>query len=91
MWKKIINLCGSYSFMAALLTLYAFIIGAATFLESGYDAVSVKELIYTSWWFIAIQGILIINFIFIAARQNLWQQRKYGTLLLHYGFVVILV
>lgn len=91
MYKKIIKFCGSYGFMAALLVVYAFVIGCATFLESSFDAISIKELIYTSWWFIAIQILMIINFILIASHRSLWKQRKYGTLLLHYGFVVILI
>lgn len=91
MYKKIITFCGSYGFMASLLVIYSVAIGCATFLESAFDAVSIKELIYTSWWFIAIQTLLILNFIMIASKQRLWKQQKYGTLLLHYGFVVILI
>lgn len=88
--KKIIQIVGSAHTMAVLLILYAAALGAATFVEHSTSTAFAREWFYNSWWMFCLQGLLAANFIAMASRFKLYSQRKWGVLLLHYGFVVIL-
>ena len=76
--------------MIVELSLYAFLLAIATFLESRQGTPIARALIYNAWWFYLLQGLLILNFIGLSLRFGLWKQRKYGVLILHYGFAVVL-
>ena len=89
--NRFIETISSNIFMVSLLLIYAFIIAGATFFESSYDTISTKNLIYTSWWFISVQFFMAVNFVFMAQKRRLFKQKKWGVLLLHYGFVVMLL
>lgn len=63
---------------------------AATFIESKYGTPVARHWVYDNWIFYILQLLLIVNFVGIAARQHLLRQRKWGTLVFHYAFAVIL-
>lgn len=77
--------------MAVLLLLYGVILGAATFVEHSWGTPLAMAAIYKSWWFFALQALLVLNFVTMAYRLSLWKARRWGVLILHYGFVVILL
>lgn len=89
--KKLIRLLISYRCMAVLLVLYAAILAAATFVESQYGTSVARHWIYDNWLFYLLQLLLIVNFVGIAVRQHLLRQKKWGTLVFHYAFAVILL
>ncbi|MFI3314773.1 MAG: cytochrome c biogenesis protein CcsA [Rikenellaceae bacterium] len=91
MYKKVNNFIGSYLLMSLLVAIYAIVVGVATFVESYQDTISARVLIYNSWWFILIQLVMVLNFCAVAHKRGLVKQKKYGALLLHYGFVAILL
>lgn len=88
MIKKIL---GSGSLMAILMGVYALVLGVATFVEHSQGTPLAMEVIYKAWWFFALQALMVVNFVAMAARMKLWKQKKWGVLLLHYGFVAILL
>ncbi len=91
MVKKIVQYAASYRLMSLLLFIYVVAIAVATFVESFVDTATARSAIYNAWWFIMLQGVMVVNFIAIAQRRALWGQRKWGALMLHYGMVVTLL
>ena len=89
--NKIVDIIGSNIFMISLLFTYALIVAGATIFEKNFDTISTKHLIYTSWWFILLQMLMVVNFVVVAQKRKLVSQKKWGALLLHYGFAVILL
>lgn len=77
--------------MVALIVLYAVALGAATFVEHNYSTATAMEYFYKSWWMFILQGVLAVNFVAMSVVRKLWQQKKWGVIMLHYGFVVILL
>lgn len=76
--------------MATLIILYAIGLAAATFIEDANGTAAAMDTIYKAWWFFALQALMVMNFIAMAAQRKLWKRRKWASLLLHYGFVMIL-
>lgn len=77
--------------MVALFVLYIVAMAAATFVEKGSSTAVAREWFYGSVWFIALQGLLGLNFIAMSIDRKMWQNRRWGLLILHYGFVVALI
>lgn len=91
MLESVKNTLSSYRTMSLLAVIYVVAIAVATFVESFADTVSARVLIYNAWWFIALQLLMVVNFVLIAQRRALFAQRKWGVLTLHYGFVAVLI
>lgn len=76
--------------MVVLLLLYAIGLACATFIESAYGTAIAKEFIYNNIAFFVLQLLLGVNFVGMCWRMRLVGQKKWGVLILHYGFVVVL-
>lgn len=88
--NKIFDTLFSFKFSVVLLAIYGVTMAAATFFEKSTSTVEVFRVFYHSWWFFCVQFLMCVNFIGVAAKMHLLRQRKWGVLMLHYGFVVIL-
>ncbi|MDD3108604.1 MAG: cytochrome c biogenesis protein CcsA [Alistipes sp.] len=73
-----------------LLLLLSVALAGATWLESSMNSEAARAVVYNAWWFLLLLGLLILNFIGVSLRLGLWRRRRWGALLLHYGFAVIL-
>ncbi|MBP7358236.1 MAG: cytochrome c biogenesis protein CcsA [Prevotella sp.] len=74
-----------------IIILYAAIIiimGIATFIEHSKGTMFASTEIYGSWWFCALWGILTAAAVFFLIISRI---RKFGTILLHASFVIILI
>lgn len=89
--NKIFGIVSSRWMMIILVGLYAFSLGLATFIENSKGTIMAKELIYNNICFFVLQFLLVINFIAITIRMKMLSQKKWGVLILHYGFVIILI
>ncbi|MDR1332449.1 MAG: cytochrome c biogenesis protein CcsA [Tannerella sp.] len=76
--------------MVVLLALFAVGLAAATFIENTYGTTLAKVLIYYSPLFFFIQLLLIVNFITVVVVRGLWKLGKWGFLIFHFSFIVIL-
>lgn len=86
--EKIIS---SYRTMLLLLALYAVGLSAATFIEKAQGSTLAKVLIYYSPLFFLLQLLLIANFIAIIRRRQFLKRKRWGMLLLHFSWAVILL
>ena len=88
---NLLKILSSYRTMMALLALYAITMAIATFIEKNRGAEFVKTTIYYSLPFILLHYMLVINFVMITIKHNLLKSRKWGLLLVHFSFIVILL
>lgn len=86
-----IKMFTSWKITLILLVHYVILLGAATFVEKSQGTAIARETVYNNPLFYLLQLILILNFCATAWQLNLWKQRKYGALLLHISFIVILL
>lgn len=77
--------------MVVMLVIYAVAMGIATFVESRYGTPVAKAWIYNNEVFFFLQLLLIVNFVGVAIRQKLLQQRKWATFIFHSAFAVIML
>ncbi|MDR1408112.1 MAG: cytochrome c biogenesis protein CcsA [Tannerella sp.] len=84
------NIFSSYVTMIVLLGLFATGLAAATFIENAYGTTLAKVLIYYSPLFFFIQVLLVINFITVVITRGLWKLKKWGFMVFHFSFIVIL-
>lgn len=89
--EKIKKMIASWQATMILLGLYAVAMAAATFIEAGMGTAMAKAIVYYSWWFFALHVLLIANFVAVSVRLRLFQRRRWGSLMLHYGFAVAIV
>ncbi|MBD9091246.1 MAG: c-type cytochrome biogenesis protein CcsB [Bacteroides oleiciplenus] len=81
----------SWKITLILLVHYVILLAAATFVEKSQGTAIAREVIYNNPLFYLLQLLLILNFCATARQARLWSQRKYGILLLHISFIVILL
>lgn len=89
--KKIFSFLFSTRLMAFLFIVFAIAMAIGTFIENDYNTDTARILVYNAWWFEAIMGIFVINFIGNIKRYQLYKKEKWATLLLHLSFIFILV
>lgn len=90
MKAKLTSLIGSTKTTIVLLLIYAAGLAVATFIEKYHGTVAAKAMIYYSPVFILLQLLLVINFIFVILERNYLKSRKWGLLVSHFAFIVIL-
>ena len=80
----------SYKTMVILLVIYTLGLAMATFVEKSYSTVMAKVLIYYSPLFFLLQFLLVINFLLILFKRRLYKSGKWGFLIIHLSFIIIL-
>lgn len=89
--KTIFKIISSFKMLLILIAVYGVIMGIATFYEKNTSTAEVFTVFYHSWWFIALQLLMCVNFIAISIKLKLLKQKKWGVIISHYGFVIILI
>jgi cytochrome c-type biogenesis protein CcsB len=87
-WVKILS-SGATTFV--LFALYAAGLATATFLEKAYGTMLAKTVIYCSPLFFLLQLLLVANFVLMAFRERRLKLQRWGLLLVHFAFAVILL
>ncbi len=89
--RKISQILFSTRLTAILFLVFAISMAAGTFIEDAYNTVTARALIYNSWWFEAIMGFFLINFIGNIDKYRLLRKEKWATLTLHLAFILIIL
>ena len=87
-FKKVFS---SYVTMIVLLALYAISMAGATLIEKAYGTMLAKVLIYYSPLFFLLQFLLIVNLVMIAIRYHLLRLKRWGFVVVHFAFILILI
>ena len=81
----------SMSLTGALLLIFAITIGAATFIENDFGAASAQAVVYKALWFELLLTLMVVNMIGVIFIRKLYVKEKWGTLLFHVAFIIILL
>ncbi len=88
---KIASLLFSTRLTAVLFVLFPTAMGLGTFLESWYSTDAAKIWIYNAWWFEALLGLMMLNFMGNIINYKLLRKEKWAVLLLHLSFILIIL
>lgn len=88
---KLFKFLFSGAFMGILLTVFAIVIGYATFIENDYDAISAKLIVYNATWFELLLLLMVINFAGMIFTKKLYLKSKLNILIIHIALVIIII
>jgi len=89
--KKITDILFSMQTMGMLILLFAFSIGAATFIENDFGTTGAKALVYSSMWFNILLGLLTINLVGRIFVGKMYRLKKFTIFIFHIAFVIIII
>lgn len=88
--SKTTSIISSYKTTIVLLLIYAFIMAIATLIEKYMGTTASKIIVYYSPFFFLLQLLLVINFICSSIKHGLFTKKKWGFIIVHFAFIVIL-
>ncbi len=94
MLKKIASILFSTRLTGILFIVFAVAMAIGTFLDMQQTTSPTpysRTLVYNAWWFEAIMGLFVVNFIGNIFRYRLLRKEKWATLLIHLSFIFIIV
>ncbi|MBY0523091.1 MAG: cytochrome c biogenesis protein ResB [Gemmataceae bacterium] len=86
---KIARWLGSLQVAVLGLTLFATVLALGTIVESWYTGKVAQDMIYKTWWFAALLGLLWVNIFFAAAKKWPWKKHQTGFLITHLGLLTM--
>ena len=89
--QKLISFFYSTKLMAILFIAFAIAMAVGTFVENDYDTDTARIWVYNTWWFEAIMGLFVVNFIGNISRYRLLKKENWAVLVLHLSWVFIIV
>ena len=81
----------SYKATIILMVLYITGLALATFIEKYQGTLAAKTMIYYSPLFFFLQFLMVVNFIYEVIEHQLLRKKKWGFMLIHSAFIVILL
>lgn len=88
--KQLLSLLDSMKTMAILMSIFAFAIGYATFIENDYGTITAKADIFNARWFEVLLGLLTINLALNIYKYKMFSINKAPIFIFHIGFIVII-
>jgi cytochrome c-type biogenesis protein CcsB len=76
---------------AVLFIVFCVAMAAGTFIESFHNTTTARIWVYNAWWFEAIMGVFVLNFVGNIKRYNLLSIQKWPVLLLHLSWILIIL
>ena len=89
--KQLFSLLGSMKTMAVLMSIFAFAIGYATFIENDYGTITSKAEVYNARWFEILLALLVVNLIYNINKYKMFSIKKAPIFIFHLSFLVIIL
>ena len=89
--RRFISFLYSTKLMAILFIAFAIAMAVGTFVENDYDTDTARIWVYNTWWFEAIMGLFVVNFIGNISHYRLLKRENWAVLVLHLSWVFIIV
>ncbi len=89
--RLIWNYLTSMSAMAFMFLVFAFAMGVATFIETGYGTPAARVLVYNAWWFELLMLLLAINLVDNLLKYKQYKRKNLTMFTFHISFLVILI
>ncbi len=61
-----------------------------TWLDSKHNAALAKELVYGSWWFIALMALVCVSLVFAVVTRYPWKKKHVGFITVHAGLILLI-
>lgn len=90
MKDKLLRFLSSYRATLIFLSIYAIVLALATFVERDFGTPVAKAIIYYSPLFILLHILMLINFVCITVNRKLFKLKRWGYIIVHFSFMVIL-
>ncbi len=87
--RRLSRLLGSLQVAVIFLPMFALVLFLGTLIESWYDAAVARQLVYQTWWFALLLGLLGVNILFAAVKKWPWKKRQTGFLITHVGLLCL--
>ena len=94
MQKKLASIIFSTRLTATLFIVFAIAMAVGTLVDASSETSPTpysRALIYNAWWFEAIMGLFVVNFLGNIVRFKMFSKEKATTLVIHLSFILILV
>ena len=88
--KQLLSLLDSMKTMALLMSIFAFAIGYATFIENDYGTITAKADVFNTRWFEVLLALLTINLALNIYKHKMFSLNKAPIFIFHIAFIVII-
>jgi len=89
--KKLFDFISSMKLTASLLSIFAIVVGVATFVESDFSTQTAQAEVYSALWFEGLLALLGVNLISSMIKHSMFNVKKWNIVLFHSSFLVILI
>jgi cytochrome c-type biogenesis protein CcsB len=89
--KKILSPLFNTRAAGLYMILFAFSIGAATFIENDFGTSSAQKVVFKSWWFELLLLLFAITLVVNIFKYRMIQQKKWAVFLFHFSMIIILI
>ena len=89
--KQLISLLDSMKMMMILMSIFAFAIGYATFIENDYGTITAKADVFNTLWLEILLALLTLNLILNIYKYKMFSLKKAPLFIFHAGFVVVIL
>ena len=89
--KQLLSILSSMKTMAILMSIFAFAIGYATFIENDYGTITAKADVYNARWFEVLLALLTINLMLNISKYKMYTIKKAPMFIFHVAFIIILI
>jgi hypothetical protein len=90
MQHPLLKFFGSLKLAVVVLLLLAVAMASGTFLESRDNARVAAQIVYRSWWFNGLLGLLAVNVAAAALTRWPWKRKHVGFVITHAGIIILL-
>ena len=88
---KLVRFLFSTRLTAILFIVFCVAMAVGTFVESIHNTATARIWVYNAWWFEAIMGLFVLNFIGNIKKYRLLRWEKWPVLLLHGAWILIIL
>ncbi len=88
---KLVRFLFSTRLTAILFIVFCVAMAVGTFVESIHNTATARIWVYNAWWFEAIMGVFVLNFIGNIKKYRLLRWEKWPVLLLHAAWILIIL
>lgn len=88
--QRLARMAGSLTLALILLPTLAVALFLGIVIESRHDQQTAHQLVYGSWWFLLLLGLLFVNILFAAVKKWPWKRHQIGFLVTHLGLLTLI-
>jgi hypothetical protein len=89
--RRLLRWVGSVQVAILLLAIFALVLFLGTLVESRHDRRVAQQLVYRTWWFGLLLGLLGANVLFAALKKWPWKRHQVGFLITHLGLITLVI